>query len=653
MYLSQLTLENFRIFGADEKSGRIQFNEGVTAIVGGNDHGKTAVIDAIRLALGTNDSDYTRITPSDFHSGSSRDEPAATEFAIRCKFEDLNQNERGAFAEFLTYKKVEDESENLVPVLYLNVTAKHHEKTRKGRPYITTEIKSGPKADGLSLDQNARSLLSTTYLKPLRDAEREMSAGRGSRLSQILLNSNGINNSGKGGFSSETPPKNTEEIKELSVLGLGDYTNQLISQHQDISKARENLDERYLSPLAFSNENKPTEISIGSRGDDKARLRQLLEKLELQFKDSANSGIQHGLGSNNLMYMACELLLLGDETESTPLLLIEEPEAHLHPQRQLLLTQFLQKRSSDIQVILTTHSPNISSALPIDSLVLMQNGKAFSLAKGKTELHENDYRFLQRFLDVTKANLFFARGVAIVEGDAENILLPTLAKLLGRDFAKNGVSIVNVGNTALARYAKVLMRRDPSDGEIEIPVACITDLDVMPDWAPDILGLKDKKGRKWKKVSDFDDEDNSLEKHKRKLSSKASGQNAKTFVSDKWTLEYDLADTEIAEDIYVATQLAKQDANICDGKKTVEEVMQEAQKSFKSLAADKTRAAHIYSKLANKGISKAITAQYLADLLEKEREKKPDSNYWGRIIPPYLVAAIKHVTKNTSAEVSK
>src|SRR5699024_10453611 len=126
--------------------------------------------------------------------------------------------------------------------------------------------------------------------------------------------------------------------------------------------------------------------------------------------------------SNNLLFMACELLLLGREPQGLPLLMIEEPEAHLHPQRQLRLMEFLgdatQTEGSErpVQVILSTHSPNLASKIPLRNLVLLEGHRAFSFAEGETRLDTGDYRFLERFLDVTKANLFFAHGVLIVEG---------------------------------------------------------------------------------------------------------------------------------------------------------------------------------------------------------------------------------------------
>ena len=113
-----------------------------------------------------------------------------------------------------------------------------------------------------------------------------------------------------------------------------------------------------------------------------------------------------------------------------------------------------------IQIILSTHSPNIAASAPVENVILVCKGKTFPLRKNETMLDDSDYTYLSRFLDVTKANLFFARGVLIVEGPAEELLLPVLADACGRSFTANGISVVNVGSVGLFRYARSRKQSD-------------------------------------------------------------------------------------------------------------------------------------------------------------------------------------------------
>ena len=141
---------------------------------------------------------------------------------------------------------------------------------------------------------------------------------------------------------------------------------------------------------------------------------------------------------------------------------------------------------------MTTHSPSLAAGADIAYLTLVHKAQLFSLAHGKTKLKKSDYDFLRRFIDATKANLFFARGVAIVEGPAEAILLPALADECGFSFNEHGISTVNVGGIGLYHYARILQRADDKV-QLPIPVACITDRDVVPNEADYITPPKNKK----------------------------------------------------------------------------------------------------------------------------------------------------------------
>jgi putative ATP-dependent endonuclease of OLD family len=462
-------------------------------------------------------------------------------------------------------------------------------------------------------------------------------------------------------YDPQTNP--TPDPASLSVLGVGDYASALLGSREGIKGARNRLNTKYLNALSFSGDTLTSHISVSPAGDDDSRLRQLLEKLELELKDgNAAAPTNRGLGSNNLLFMACELLLLGSEDDGFPLLLVEEPEAHLHPQRQLRLMQFLQEQGGtkrqdgqQIQIIVTTHSTSLASAIQLDNLVIIQGGKAFPLVSGATKLEVSDYRFLERFLDATKANLFFARGVLIVEGDGENILFPTLSRLIGRDFAKHGVSVVNVGHTGLRRFARIFQRNDPiKDGVIKVPVACIADMDVMPDCAPVIIGrlkegdtVPDLADRGWRVKSDFTEA--TMPVRREEIRQRASGQNVKSFVSDEWTLEYDLAYCGLAEEVWIAAQLAKADDQISAGKKTRVFEESNAKVTFEELKAQNLAkaelASHVYA-LFTTGTkaSKAITAQYLSELLERRiGNGELTAERLKGCLPSYLVEAIEYL----------
>jgi len=172
MYLANLKIKGFRVFGP---AFEMPLNAGLNVFVGENDSGKTAIVDAIRLALGTTSQEFQRVQDVDFHFADGRQ---VSEFSIQCKFEDIDREAGGALLEHLTY-------ENGIVCLFVNFKATRNE-SMSTRRRISVSVRSGRDGDGPVLEANVRLLLQATYLRPLRDAERELDAGRNSRLSQIL-----------------------------------------------------------------------------------------------------------------------------------------------------------------------------------------------------------------------------------------------------------------------------------------------------------------------------------------------------------------------------------------------------------------------------------------------------------------------------------
>ena len=134
------------------------------------------------------------------------------------------------------------------------------------------------------------------------------------------------------------------------------------------------------------------------------------------------------------------------------------------------------QKQDEVQLIITTHSPNLASKIKLKNLIICNGNNAFPMGKDYTELKEDSYVFLEKFLDVTKSNLFFAKGVILVEGWAEEILIPSLAKAIGIDLTAKGVSVVNIGNVGFDHYSKIFLRKNVPF--MDIPVAVVTDCDV-------------------------------------------------------------------------------------------------------------------------------------------------------------------------------
>jgi len=350
--------------------------------------------------------------------------------------------------------------------------------------------------------------------------------------------------------------------------------------------------------------------------------------------------VPRGLGYNNLLFMAAELLLLQSHPDQVPFLLMEEPEAHLHPQHQTLFMEVLAERaaapkagesSQQVQVLLTTHSPQLAAGVSLETMTMVVGHRAFPLGTGNTRLDADDYEFLRRFLDATKANLFFARALIVVEGDGENLLLPAIAEKIGRPLSSHGVSLVNVGHRGLFRYSRILQRVDGD--AIPVPVALIPDRDIPPREAKELVG---------KRETEDELAAEAIDKRMTALRRDA-GDPVEAFIAGSWTLEFDLAlQPGLAADVHQAIQLA------CTSSRTpawLAKIRKRAAEEYAAwTAAGKSAteiAVLIYRPLFEKEASKAEVAEKLAAIL---RARPEDPAAMRAILPPYLIRAIEYVT---------
>lgn len=152
------------------------------------------------------------------------------------------------------------------------------------------------------------------------------------------------------------------------------------------------------------------------------------------------------------------------------ILAIEEPESHLHPALQRVIYKDVMKKNTSI--IMTTHSPHITSVAPIESIVHLRPTKSGTHVNttANLKLEPRDRMDLERYLDIKRGEIYFGRGVILVEGVAEEYLIPRFAEELGKGLDKKGIICCNVNSTNFEPYVKFL-------ASLGIPYVVITDGD--------------------------------------------------------------------------------------------------------------------------------------------------------------------------------
>ncbi|MFW2557298.1 ATP-dependent nuclease [Aliarcobacter butzleri] len=653
MYLSNIKLWNFRKYGnetdyslkKDLPDLDLNFQKNLNVLIGSNDAGKTAIIDAIKLVLKTHSYDFIKSENFDFYNDSNR-------FRIELKFSDLTDDEAKNFVEWLGY-----EGQKVFLRLIYDVS-------RNDERIFPSEVKAGVDEDGSQMTAEAREYLKVTYLKPLRDAQNELVAKKNSRVSQILLGDEAFK--GKEGTHYLIDYfKEFNQTIEKYFEGKDKDGNEFTQDEKKLGKVLKDKIDTYIK--AFYEPSKESEFEISG-----SKLREILEKISIFIKDEKNLG----LGTLNRLFMATELLHLGKEDyHGLKLGLIEELEAHLHPQAQMKVIERLQKEENK-QLILTTHSPNLASKVKLNNLIICNNNKAFSMTHENTGLKITNYKYLERFLDTSKANLFFAKGVILVEGWAEELLIPSLAKRIGYDLTEKQVSVVNVSNTAFLRYVDIFKRKNLQD-DIGVKVSVVTDLDLRPsEYAKEDDFIKKLKKYVDSKRSEIDfneenvknaylkkhnvidvyDASEELEKKINKYQTNTIS-NIKAFIAPAWTLEYCLAKSSNLRKLFFKSVLKAHIEQKIDEGKTFTTIKKYVKTKLRINTyfnnwtdSDEKIAFEIYWQILGNDnyvdsaideISKSIIAQNFARILENSNsidfnEVKQDENV------RYLCEAIEH-----------
>ncbi len=349
---------------------------------------------------------------------------------------------------------------------------------------------------------SVRSRLPLEILPALRDAERDLSTWNNSPLKPLLddavalLDEQQLQNAAKAVLGAQ------REVLDISASNLQGLEQQNSTSAEQPEQPLRNLETRIARRHdKMVGVSQSLSTALGFSPTDPAKL---IRAIRLFIDNGERSIADASLGSANVLYLTLKSLnleLLAErEVRDHTFLAIEEPEAHLHPHLQrLVYRDFLKKRIHQIpgiengevaqnqSILLTTHSPHIVSVSPLKSIVLLRKSNegdhTIGVSAANLDMSEPEIEDIERYLDINRGEMLFSKGVLLVEGDAEEYIIPIFAHLLGYDLDELSISICSVSGTNFSPYVKLLCSRG-----LNIPFATITDLDPQENAEP--LGHK-------------------------------------------------------------------------------------------------------------------------------------------------------------------
>lgn len=511
MFISSLSIRNFRNF----KQAKFNFKNGINTIIGENGSGKTNLFYALRILLDDTMPRYIKFYPSDFNR-SLGSQWAGHWIIISLEFENLDASEeaqalavqtsghmdsvnKGSYSvyfrpkyqfrkELYDYSQTGGKNEADLQLLLNKITIEDYEAVYLSRgmgdfsdnatykryvgDFESIEFPDPDEKEDLIFgtwlprEINIHNEVSCTFIKALRDVESDLRSYANNPLVNLLR--------GK--------EKTVEVAKQNDIIDSIDKLNDQISSLDEVQSVRKGIDKSIKEAVGTT-----YAPNINIKSELPNEMEKLFQSLKLWVGDPDDDGYEGriwelSLGGANLIYLSLKLLeyerVKTDKIAN--FLLIEEPEAHIHTHIQKTLFDNLKENKT--QVIISTHSTHISSVSKISSVNILCRGKQEAhVFHPSNNLDENEIGRIERYLDAVRSNLLFAKGILLVEGDAEQILIPAMCKrVFGLSLDEIGVSLVNIGSTGFANVARLF-----HEDRINKCCAIITDYDQSIVTLPD------------------------------------------------------------------------------------------------------------------------------------------------------------------------
>ena len=442
VFLKQIDISNFR--GIRQLS--LQLGE-TTVLIGENNTGKSTILDALRLAMGrTVTYSQNKFTEYDHYlSKGVRQAADGDAIEIVLHFGERRDGEWPDDVAQQLSEVIQYDGDGLQSVI-LRVQGRYDESTNE-----TSPERSFLDLKGQKLRINASKYMGTLQklvpvfsLKSIRDVENEF------RPSSSLW----------GPFVRSTDmPSDVRRSLEVEIAVLNE---KIIGAHGSFGAVKEQLEGISKLVLLADSEIVTIEALTGSVHDVLSRTKMLLTSIT-----GANIPIgRHGEGTHSLAIMCLLVAFLHSKLHkeyaeaTTPVLTLEEPEAHLHPSAAHSVTDLLQNPSG--QSIITTHSGDLVSGVKLRSLrrLSRKNGKIFAYHVDQDQFNQSEVSRIEHHIKTTRGNILFARCWLLVEGKTDRMVFERCADACQNNLTRRGIYCIEYAHIgklrALIRFARQL-----------------------------------------------------------------------------------------------------------------------------------------------------------------------------------------------------